>query len=115
MNNASTLNLPISIIQTNPLKFRFNLKIFWILSFILIIFFSVFYIFQVNNLAKSIYQIKIYQKKLEDISQEKETLEVNIVKEDSLTNLETLIKDLGFEKAEKIRYLEVLETQIATK
>lgn len=115
MNNISTLNFPISIIRTIPLKLKFNLKIFWILSFIFIIFLTSFYIFQVNNLAENIYKIKFFQKKIYELSQEEEVLKINLVKGNSLTDLEILAKDFGFEKAEKIQYIEVLETQIATK
>jgi len=115
MNNILTLNREFPISQPFILKRKINLKIFWILSFISIISLSAFYIFQVNNLAENIYQIKIFQKKLIDLSQEEEALEINLVKGNSLTNLETLTKDFGFEKAEKIHYIEILETQIATK
>jgi len=115
MNNTLIINREFSIIQPFILKWKINLKIFWVLSFILIISLLIFYIFQVNNLAENIYQIKIYQKKIDELSQEGEILKINSAKINSLADFEVLIKNFGFEKAEKVRYIEVLETQIATK
>lgn len=115
MNHILTLNLPILINRSLTLKLRFSLKLFWILSFVPIISLLAFYIFQVNFLTKETYQIQNYQKKINKIIQENENLIIDSAKLNSFSNIETLIKDFGFEKAEKIHYIQILESQVATK
>lgn len=114
MNNALILNLPIPIIRGLTLKLRFSLKIFWILSFVLIISLLIFYIFQVNALTVETYQIHNFQKKISTILKENESLRISSAKLNSSSNLETLIKDFGFEKTEKIHYIQILGGQVAT-
>jgi len=113
MNQTLILNRPISI--SWPLELKINFKIFWILSFILIIFLLSFYIFQVNNLAENIYQIRISQKKINELSKTEEILKIELAKANSLSNIEKLVENFGFEKTEKIRYLQILESELAKK
>jgi len=112
MNNTLALNPPISIIRDLFLKIKFSWKTFWILSFILIITFLFSYIFQVNALAEETYHIQDYQNKISAISQENDTLLTSSLKQNSLSNIETLIKDSGFERIQKIHYIQVLERQV---
>lgn len=113
--NTITLNPPLSIIRPLTLRLRINLKIFWILSFSLILSLSAFYVFQVNSVVSENYQIQNYQRKLNEFSQENGTLEINSAQVNSLGNVEKQIQELGFEKVGKIHYLRVLETQVVTK
>jgi predicted PurR-regulated permease PerM len=115
MNNALVLNPPLAILRNIFLKIKFSLKMFWILSFVLVIAFLVSYIIQVNSLAKETYQIQDYQQKIGKISQENESLLSNALKESSLSNIETIIKDLSFERTQKIHYIQVLDRQVVTK
>jgi cell division protein FtsB len=115
MNNTSILSFPISIRHYLTLKRKFNLKIFWIASFILIIFLLGFYIFQVNNFVFQTYLIKNYQQELKKLSQENENLEINLTQKDSLKTIEDLIKELSFEKVEKIEYIQVVGSTIVAK
>jgi predicted PurR-regulated permease PerM len=114
MNNTLVLNPPISIIRNLVFKIKFSWKTLWILSFILIITLLISYIFQINSLAEETYRIQNYQKKTNQISQENDSLLANSLKQNSLSNIETLIKDSGFERAQKIHYIEVLERQVVT-
>ncbi|MBZ9569636.1 hypothetical protein KJA16_01805 [Patescibacteria group bacterium] len=112
MNNTSILNFPISIIRALPLKLRFNLKLFWIFSLILIITLLAFYIFQFNALTSETYKIQDSQKKINELFSENENLEIKLAKLNSLATIETLIEEFDFEKVDKIHYIQILESQI---
>ncbi len=112
MNNTSILNFPISIIRALPLKLRFNLKLFWIFSLILIITLLAFYVFQFNALTSETYKIQDSQKKINELFSENENLEIELAKLNSLSTIETLIEEFNFEKVDKIHYIQILESQI---
>lgn len=115
MNNTTILSPPISIVRPLILKRRFNLRIFWILFLILTGILLVFYIFQINSVIQKAYLLQGYEKKLNEISRENKKLEINFAKVNSLENIESLVKNLNYEKVGKIRYIQVLEGQIVTK
>jgi len=115
MNNTFTLNPPIWITQGLTLKLKFSLKAFWIITLILIGTLLIFYIFQINEMTKGIYLLKIYERKIADLSKENKTLEITSSQLNSLENLEGLVKNLNFEKIDKIHYIRVLESQVVTK
>ncbi len=115
MNNVLVLNQPISIIRNLVFKIKFGWKMFWTLSFILIVTFLISYIFQINSLAEETYRIQNYQKKINQIAQENDILLANSLKQNSLANIEALIKDSGFERAQEIHYIQVLGRQVVTK
>ena len=115
MNSAFTLNFPISIIRNLVFKIKFSWKIFWALSFILIFSLLAFYIIQVNSLARETYQIQNYQQEIEKLSQENENLLSNTLKLSSLSNIEALVNNSGFEKAQKIHYIQVQGKQVVTR
>lgn len=112
MNHISTLSPSISIIRPLTLRFKFSLKIFWILSALSIILFLAFYIFQANSMVSEKYLLKDYQKKLNNLSRENEFLEINSAQVNSLGNIENLVKDFGFEKVGQVHYIQVLESQV---
>ena len=101
--------------MTLPRLPQISLKMVWIFASIIITFLLVFYIFQTNFLVSESYLFQGYQKKLNKASLENETLLINSVEFNSLTNIEEKIKELGFEKADKVYYLQILEGQVATK
>jgi len=94
---------------------KIGLKAFWILSFISIISLLIFYIFQVNAMIGETYLIQNYQRKIKELSQENKTLEINFSQANSLSTIESLVKNLNFEKVERIHYIQVLESQVVTK
>lgn len=112
MKNISILNLPLVFEKIFPFRIKLNLKLFKIISFILIGILLGFYIFQVNDLALKTYQFQNSQREIKKLSQEKEKLEVKVAKVNSLLNVENLMKKFNFEKAEKIHYIQILSTQI---
>ncbi|GAH97324.1 unnamed protein product, partial [marine sediment metagenome] len=68
------------------------------ITFISILAFLVFYIFQVNALTNETYLIQSCEEKLGQLSGENETLEVNFSKANSLTNIEinVIVKKIFF-------------------
>jgi len=107
--NTLVLAPPILI---KKISLRFNLKLFWVTGFILLSATLVLYIFQVNLMTKEIYLIQNYQKKISELSRENKILEISLSQQNSLSNIETLAKNLNFEKITKIHYIQVLESQV---
>lgn len=95
---------------------KISSRTFGAFGLILIGVLSVIYIFQVNSMIKEAYLVRNYQRKLKELARENKILEVNFSQSNSLANLEKLIiKDLKFEKIEKIYYIEVLGNQVVSK
>ncbi len=88
---------------------------FWALSLVLILSLLAFYIIQVNSLARETYQIQNYQQQIQKLSQKNENLLSNALKLSSLSNIETIINSSGFEKAQKIHYIQVQGKQVVTR
>lgn len=112
MNNALILNPPISI---KGLSLKLNLRVFWILSSVLLASLLAFYIFQVNTVIKNSYLIKNYDKSLSTLSQENNNLKINFSQSNSLDNLEEQILNLNFEKVGEMKYIQILGSEVATK
>jgi len=113
-----SLTHPISI--SRPLinfKLRFSLRIFWILRFAAIFGLLVLYIYQVNSFTREVFLIEAYQKKIKELSENNEALEINLAKAGSLKNIEDYLKMHNFTKAEaeKIKYIRILESSVAKK
>ena len=81
----------------------------------MILFLLTFYIFQINSVISGGYLIQNCQKKITELSKENETLAIDSARINSLNNVENRIKELGFEKIEKVNYIKILENQIVTK
>lgn len=98
-------------LNQSALKFNFIFG----LSFILIIFLVIFYIFQVNAITASMYLIKNYDKKIESISQENKLLEIKFSQANSLENLRSLVENLDLEEVGKVDYIKVPEGTVVIK
>lgn len=113
MNNVLILNPPISFSFPLRIKQKYSLKNFLILNIILIVLLIGFCIFQVNSLITKGYLVQNYEKQLNDLTVENEGLEIKFGKINSLENIDTLVKNLNFEKVDKIYYIRILEGQVA--
>lgn len=113
---TKTLIYPISYLPLSLLKFLFslNLKFILILNVIFIILLLGFYIFQTATLISQGYQIQNYQNKLNKISEENKNLEINFMKINSLENIDKKIQELGFERIDKVYYIQILESSVVT-
>ncbi|OIP75099.1 MAG: hypothetical protein AUK06_02445 [Parcubacteria group bacterium CG2_30_36_18] len=125
MNQTLTLNPRMGLspsarsLASRPFLIRprltLNLKLFWGLILISIIFLLVFYVFQVNFLTREIYLIQNSEEKLKEITQENENLEIEFSKSNSLANLEKYLSNQNFEKASQVKYIKILESEVVTK
>ncbi len=94
------------------LKLKFLLKLFWVLSPILIIVLLTSFVFSVNAVAFETKLIQDYENRLEAAGQENETLTIDSA---GINSLDLLREPLGFEKTGKIHYLRVLEEMVVVK
>lgn len=109
--NILTLNPPFLV----KIRLKFNLRIFGMLNFILLIILFFLYIFQSSSLTKDIYQVEDYKRKLELLSKENEFLEVNFSKSNSLSKIENFLSNQSFIKSNKVKYIQILESSVVAK
>jgi len=79
------------------------------------IFSASFFFFQFNAFVTANYEIKENKKKIDDLSLANEQLGTNFVEINRFKNLEVAAQNLNFEKPEKIHYIRVLTSSVATK
>lgn len=115
MNLSLILNPPIRIRDKISLKWGFILKMFWVILLILIVLLFGIYIFQISAISKNSFLVEQYQKEIISSSEKNQNLEIYLASTDSLEEREKLIKNLGFEPVDKIHYIRIIETKIATK
>lgn len=124
MRNTSKISnrLNMSFTYCLPQKLLFLLKLFSlitlkslaVLGVSLIISFSAFYIFQITGVISDGYQIQNYQKKINELLAENKILEVNYAKINSLKDIDGKIEELGFEKMNKVYYIQLFESSVVT-
>ena len=121
MNNALALNQPFIIKNNLFLKGKIYERIFCLIGMLSMILLSVFYIFQANIEASDKYLVQKYENELSQLAKENENLTINSVQTSSLDNIAVLLEeptksqDLHFEKAGKIHYIQILDTQFVAK
>ncbi len=87
-------------------------KVFWVFVSVLLAMFLIFYVFQINIKTQQISLIQNYRNKMENLSQENEDLKINFLQVNSFENIETLIKELNFEKLSQTYFVQIIEDQI---
>jgi len=93
---AQTLSLP-----------KINWKVFCVISFAVLIFSLIFYIYQVNNLTSGTYSIKMYESKIAELSKENRKLEVAFAESSFLGAVEAKTRELNFRKTSGLKYIQV--------
>ena len=111
---ALTLDFPQKLFATPKISFLVNVRFLLISGIILTILFLGFYIFQITVIISQGYQIESYQKKIEDITEKNKILEINALKMNSLEAVDSRVQELGFEKVDKINYIQVLDGPVVT-
>lgn len=86
---------------------QFNLRALWISGIGLVVFLLSFYIFQVTEVTKAGFILSTYENNLAQLSQEGKKLEINYSQTNSLTNLETVLMELDYEKVGQVHYLRI--------
>ena len=107
--------IPISIFPRVILKRKFSKRIFWIFSYLLFIFLLSFYVFQINSLTSNTYLFQSYEKNINEAKEENTKLEIQLAELNSLENLEKLVENLNYERAEKVKYIQVLGGEVVIK
>jgi len=88
-----------------------------ITTFISTILLISFYIFQVGDFTQKNYFQKDYEKQIEKLSKETETLELRLSKSDSLNNIENYLISQNFVKSnpQHVKYIQILGSTVVTK
>lgn len=94
-------------------RVKFNWKIFLFLGFCSILFLSVMYIFQVNQIMKDGYSIKSYQTKLDNLIKENKNLEMSLSQMSYMDKVQGKVQELGFQKVQTVEYIQILESSLA--
>lgn len=94
---------------------QFDLRRAWIVLAAVVISLLVFYIYQIKEATKFGFYVFQYEKEIAMLSQENKNLEVNFSQNNSLANLENLLKRANYEKVSQMRYIHILEGQVAAK
>ncbi len=111
------MSLVLSINPPIALKFKLSWgsKIFRIVILASIISLLVLYIFQVNFLTREVYSVKTYENQLQTLTQENKTLEIDFSKVSSLSNIDGYLQNKNFVKVSNVKYIKILESQVAAK
>lgn len=113
MNYALILNP--SIIRPLILKWKFNLKAFWLLSFAIVIFLIGFYIFQINEVTQASFSMANHEKQVQEFEQELKGLEISFSGLSSPSTLEALLASSNYERVGQVYYIQILEGMAAAK
>ena len=101
--------------RTISLKSSFSLKLFWILSIVMLFSLLALYIFQVNKGISERYFIQAQENKLVELTEENKSLEIDSVGISSLDNALGFLEESNLEKTDKIYYIRIFENEVVTK
>lgn len=110
MQNTLSLTRPVFLVYR--LFPKISLGAVWLLVSLSVILLLAFYIFQVNSFTQERYSFRNYQRELAGLLAERENLEINFSKFNSLANIEDYLLNQNFEKASRVKYIQILENQV---
>lgn len=73
------------------------------------------YIFQINEMTKDTYAVQSYAVEIRGVMDQSRDQEYSFLQSNSLSRAEALIEESDFEKVNGIRYIEIPESQVASK
>lgn len=73
------------------------------------------FVFQINSVIQKTYSLKNYEKELVLLSEKNRNLEIKVAQLNSLENVESLVRDLNYEKIGEISYIQLMEPQVVSK
>lgn len=94
---------------------KINLGKIWIAGFILITMLIVFYIFQISEITKASFSASNHEQEIFKLSQQNKNLEFSLSRENSLVNLEVVLKKLNYERVDRVYYIKVIDKGVAAK
>ena len=107
-------NLPISLVGQLSFSGLMSSKKILTLGFILVSFLLVFYIFQVNEYTKTGFAIAQYEERINEISKENKETELAFSENYTLAELEGILKTMDYQEVDKISYIKMTGTQMAS-
>jgi len=113
MNHVSILNPYLFVKRRMALDWKLTFKVFMVLGFTLTLFLIFSYVAQYVAMVKAGYLIKNSEERIEALYQENKNLEINFAHVTSLENIKEIAQNLGYQKTERIKYIEVLESSLA--
>lgn len=87
----------------------------YLILFIILAFFIVFYLIQVNKLASASFRLRDLEKQIEELKEANRNLELEINNLISLETIEKASKKMGLVKGEEVEYLTPVDPVIAVK
>lgn len=112
---SHTLILNPSIIRPLVFGWKLNSKTVWFSGFALIVSLMGFYVFQICYVTQASFTIANYEKQINNLDREFKNLQINFSGTNSLSGLEKLLVAEGYEKVDKIHYIQVLDGSVASK
>lgn len=91
----------------------FSKRTWLILSVVSLLLMGGVYIYQVNDLTRSVYLRDQNSQQLTELQQEIKRSEVAVSENHSLTQVDKLIEEKGFETVDEIAYIQVSDLQVA--
>jgi hypothetical protein len=91
------------------------LRFLTILGFISISILLIFYIIQVNQLAKTRFEVLSYKKEIAGLFRKNQNLEIYYSQTNSLASLDVLLEDSNYVKVDKVHYIQILDEVVAIK
>jgi len=113
MNYTAILNP--SFIRPLTFKWKLSRKTIGFLGFSLVVALIGFYIFQINEITQASFFIANYEKQVQALNQESQTLEISFSGLSSAPTLEALLASANYEKVGKVYYIQMLEGMVAAK
>ena len=107
--NAITLNIP------RITRITFNLKFLGILGCILIFSLLVFYIFQVYETTRAGFSLSNFEQQSKELAETNKDLQIRYSQTNSLVNLETTLRQLNYEKVDKIQYVRISASTVVAR
>lgn len=94
---------------------RANQKLWVLVSLGFLIILASFFLWQNSQIIAKTYQLQHLKEKLVNLEKENQFLEASAAKENSLSNLEELVKALGLEKAQNISFIQAMEKTVVAR
>lgn len=111
---TQTIAQTLSINKIFLLRFpRVNWRAFILLGFCAVLSLSVLYVFQINRMVQGAYLINSYQKQINELTQTNKNLEINLAQISYLENIQNKTQELNFQKVQKIKYVQILDSSLA--
>ena len=113
MNNTLSISQSFASASSLNVVRSLFIKIFWLLSFVLLFALIVLSVLRINSLIREIYTVQKYEKTITMLSAENQKLEIQFSKTNSLSSIKSKIQELNLEKISKVRYIKASEGQVA--